>query len=219
MMRAAIVIALWIGAVVAAGEAVSTPNGKVGYAGGSMEGEYYLKQFTLAAGAGVAGLEYENGPYPFIDDNVTDFFASAAVRYYPWDDLMLSAAYLHVFDNELVLGMVEYQTPIHGLTVFAQVAEGEHDYDHAPLGVQFYIGKAKSLIRRHREDDPPNLAPEILNGIGLYGAEFNKRARQYIEDHPAVQGGSDNGGGYGLIIEVPHLDGYGLGDTMTVSTP
>ena len=268
MKKAAIILVLWVGSVSVAGEAVSAVNGKVGYAGGSMEGdwgdnvlvsgsvpltpnfgfqadglytnvsdrdfigsaahlfwrdwdkgllgfagggvheedidslraglegEYYLKQVTLAAGAGVATLEYDNGPYPFIDDDVTDFFASATVRYYPWDDLMVSASYLHAFDNELVLGMVEYQTPIHGLSVFAQVAEGEHDYDHALFGVQFYIGQPKSLMLRHRSDDPPSVVPDILYGIGVYGAEFNKRAREFAETHPVAQG-STAGGSYG----------------------
>ena len=149
MKKAAIILVLWVGGTVTAGEAVSAVNGKVGYAGGSMEGdwgnnvfasgsvplapnfgfqadglytnvsdrdfvgsaghlfwrdwdkgllgfagggiheedidslrggiegEYYLQQVTLAAGAGVASLEYDNGPYPFIDDRVTDFFATA----------------------------------------------------------------------------------------------------------------------------------------------
>jgi len=286
MKKVAIIVVLWIGSVAVAGEAVSSVNGKVGYAGGSMEGdwgnnaflsgsvpltpnfgfqadglytnvsdrdfigsaahlfwrdwdkgllgfvgggvheqdidslragfegEYYLEQVTLAASAGVASLEYDNGPYPFIDDDVTDFFAGGAVRYYPWDDLMLSASYLHVFDNELVLGMVEYQTPIHGLTVFAEVARGENDYDHTLFGVQFYIGKPKSLKLRHRQDDPPSIVPDILHGVGLYGAEFNKQAREYVEDHPAAEGGGDGYGSYGAIFTC-----YGSSDSFVISVP
>ncbi len=266
MRNAAIIVVLWISGLAAAEEAVSDLNGKVGYAGGSMEGdwgnnvsasgslpvtsnvgfqadwlytdvsdreflgsaahlfwrdpqkgllglvgggvdeedidslrggvegEYYLEHFTLTATAGVASLEYDDGPFPFIDDDVTDFFGGAGIRYYPLDNLMLSVSYLHVFDNELVLGMAEYQTPIHGLSVFAQIADGEHGYDHALFGVQFYIGRAKSLIQRHRSDDPQNLVPDILYGIGVYGAEFNGRAREYAETHPGAQGSSGNYG-------------------------
>jgi len=285
MKKAAAVIVLWIGSVAAAGEAVSAVNGKVGYAGGSMdgdwgnnvfasagvplarnfgfqldglytnvsdrdfvgsaghlfwrdsdrgllgiagggihqddisslrlgvEGEYYLKHVTLALGAGVASLEYDNGPFPFIDDDVTDFFASAAVRYYPLENLMLSASYLHAFDNELVLGMVECQTPIHGLSPFAQVAEGEHDYDHALFGIQFYIGKPKSLKLRHREDDPPSIMPEILYGVGLYGAEFHKEAVGYARTHGTPEGGSSD---YGLFLQSFSGSGsYGYSDGMS----
>jgi hypothetical protein len=282
MKNMAILVILCIGSVAAAGEAVSEVNGKVGYAGGSMEGdwgnnafasgsvplttnlgfqldglytdvsdrdfygsaahlfwrdsdkgllglvgggidedditslrggvegEYYVKQFTLSASVGVASLEYENGPYPFIDDDVTDFFAGAGVRYYPWEDLMFSVSYLHAFDNGLVLGTAEYQTPIPGLSVFAQVAGGDHDYDHALFGVQFYLGSRKSLMLRHRADDPPSLVPDILYGVGLYGAEYHKQARAFVREHPAAPGSSSYGssGSYGLFMY--SYDGPGM---------
>ena len=56
---------------------------------GGVEGEL-LPRPSPTATAGVASLEYDDGPFPFIDDDVTDFFAGAGVRYYPLDDLMLS---------------------------------------------------------------------------------------------------------------------------------
>jgi hypothetical protein len=167
---------------------------------GGLEGEWYADRFTFSAGAGVANLRYENGPYPFIDDDVTDFFAGVGVRYYPLEDLMVSTSYEHVFDNELVLGSLEYQTPVPGLSLFAQVARGENDYDHALFGVVFYFGgPQKSLMLRHRQDDPPSLAQDALHGVGLYGAEYNHRAKQYIREHPASQG-TQHGGSYGVIM-------------------
>jgi hypothetical protein len=146
---------------------------------------------TALAGFGVAAIDYDNS-VPFIDTSVTDFYGSAGLRYYPLDDLMFDATYLHVLDNELVFGQLGYQTPIHGLSLFAEVARGEHDYEHALFGAQFYLGKSKSLIRRHREDDPPNIVRQILDGIGLYGAEYNKNGQEYVESHP-----SEYTGGYG----------------------
>jgi hypothetical protein len=131
---------------------------------------------------------------PFIDTDVTDFFADVGLRYYPLDDLMLAASYVHVFDNELFLGDVEYQIPIKGVSLFAEFARGENDYDHALFGLQIYFGPSKPLIRRHREDDPPNVVRQVLDGIGLYGAEFNQRGAEYVESL-----GSDSGGGnYGV---------------------
>ncbi len=160
----------------------------------ALEGEYYLDRFTLMAAAGVSTIDYEH-PAPFIDADVTDFFGSLGLRYYPLDDLMLSATYAHLFDSELVVGNVEYQIPLDGLSIFAEFARGEHDYDHALFGVQIYFGKTKSLIRRHREDDPPNLVRQILNGIGVYGAEFNDRGREYVESQDDA---AYSGGGYGF---------------------
>ena len=161
---------------------------------GGLEGELYLDRLTPTAGIGVANLEYENGPYPFIDDDVTDLFAGAGLRHYPLDDLMVSASYLHIFDNELVVGTLEYQTPIQGLSLVAQLARGEHGYDHALFGLQFYFGgPKKSLILRHRQDDPPSVAQDTLSSVGLYGAEYNRRAKQYMRTHP----GTDNDISYG----------------------
>jgi len=159
------------------------------------ETEYYLSRFTLAAGAGVATIDYDQ-PVPFIDSNPTNFYGSLGLRYYPLDDLMLAGSYVYVFDNSLVLGELEYQTPIHGLTFFAEFAGGENDYEHALFGVQFYLGKSKSLIRRHREDDPPSIVRQALYAVGTYGAEYNKKGREYAESRD-----TEYDSGYGLIME------------------
>jgi hypothetical protein len=174
-------------------------------AAGGLEGEYYLGRWTFLAGFGVAGIDYDN-PVPFIDTSVTDFYGSAGLRYYPLDDLMFGATYLHVLDNELAFGQLEYQTPIHGLSLFAEVARGENDYEHALFGAQFYFGKSKSLIRRHREDDPPSIVRQILDGIGVYGAEYNKTGQEYVESHPSEY----PGGSYGYI----YTYNYGLSATL-----
>jgi len=172
-----------------------------------LEGEYYLNRFTVAGGAGVANTDYEM-PVPFIETSATDFCGSLGLRYYPLDDLMLSGTYLYAFDNGLVLGELEYQTPIDGLTFFAEFAGGENDYEHALFGVQFYLGKSKSLIRRHREDDPPSIVQRALYAVGTYGAEYNKRGNEYVESH-----GGQYDGGYGVIIECPS---YGASDTLVI---
>ncbi|MEN6333269.1 MAG: hypothetical protein ABFE01_03355 [Phycisphaerales bacterium] len=159
------------------------------------ETECYLSRFTLAAGAGVATIDYDES-VPFIDSDPTNFYGSLGLRYYPLDDLMLAGSYVYVFDNSLVLGELEYQTPIHGLTFFAEFAGGENDYEHALFGVQFYLGKSKTLIRRHREDDPPSIVRQALYAVGTYGAEYNKKGRNYADSHDA-----EYEGGYGLVVE------------------
>ena len=41
--------------------------------------------------------------------------------------------------------------------MFANASTGDNDYNHAIGGIRYYFGKQKSLIERHRKDDPPNL--------------------------------------------------------------
>lgn len=165
------------------------------------EGEYYLNRFTVTAAAGVANIDYDES-VPFIESDPTDFLGSLGLRCYPLDDLMLAGAYVYVFDNSLILGELEYQTPIDGLTLFAEFAGGENDYEHALFGLQFYLGKSKSLIRRHREDDPPSIVQRALYAAGTYGAEYNRKGREYAES----QGTQYSGGSYGLtsILVTPH---------------
>ncbi len=159
-----------------------------------LEAERYLGQFTLALGAGVATLDYDD-PVPFIDADVTDFYGTMGLRYYPWEDLMLAGSYTHIFDNELVLAELEYQTCVEGLTLFAELAAGEHDYDHALFGLRFYFGQPRHLKSRHRQDDPPSVLPQVLRGIGTYGAEYHQRGRA----HARARGAEYTGGSYGAV--------------------
>ena len=51
-----------------------------------------------------------------------------------------------------------------GLTLFASGGIGDEDYSQALFGLRYYFGSAKSLIERHRQDDPDN---GLTNGAGL----------------------------------------------------
>ena len=171
-----------------------------GWAG--LEAEHYLGKLTLTLGAGVATIDYDDS-VPFIDASVTDFYATMGLRYYLWDDLMLSSSYTHVFDNELVQAGLEYQTSIDGLALFAELAAGEHDYDHALFGLRFYFGRPKPLKSRHRRDDPPNIASQILRGIGTYGAEYNQHGRAYAATHGTGQTYTSYGFYQDFVVRVP----------------
>lgn len=50
--------------------------------------------------------------------------------------------------------------------------------------LRFYFGKPKGLKARHRQDDPPNMAAQILRGIRTYGAEYHQRGRSYARTQP-----------------------------------
>jgi hypothetical protein len=169
------------------------------------EGEYYLNRFTFGAFAGVGQINYAN-PAPFIDTNPTRFVGSVSAGYYPMNNLLVSASYTTAFNDNLVKGNLEYQTPINGLALTAEAALGNNGYDHLLFGIRYYFGGKKSLCDRHRQDDPPGLMPQILHGLGLYGAEFNHKENAYILAHPGTGGsggsggeGGSGGGSYGVI--------------------
>jgi hypothetical protein len=185
--------------------------GLVGLAGGYLgrsgvdtfhigaEGEYYLGCFTFGVFAGVGSINYDDAA-PFIDTSPTDFIGRISADWYPLDDLRVGVSYTTAFDNNLGKGEVEYQTPLCGLAVTAEVALGDHSYDHWLLGVRYYFGSKKSLRERHRSDDPRSLMPQIVHGLGVYGAEFNRKGRAYLASNPGA--GSLNGGGsYGSYTE------------------
>jgi hypothetical protein len=160
------------------------------------EGEYYFKRLTLGAFAGVGQINYAN-PAPFIDTSPTRFIGQISAGYYPIDNLLASVSYTTAFQDNLVKGNLEYQTPIRGLALTTEAALGNHGYDHLLFGIRYYFGANKSLRARHREDDPPGLMHQILYGLGVYGAEFNHKENAYIAGHP---GSSYNpGSGYGVI--------------------
>lgn len=161
------------------------------------EGEYYLKRLTFSAFAGVGQINYSI-PAPFIDTHPTRFVGQICASYYPMNNLVAGVSYASAFQDNLVKGNLEYQTCIRGLALTAEAALGNHGYDHLLFGIQYYFGADKSLRARHREDDPQGLMHQILYGLGLYGAEFNRKAAAFIADHP---GSSYNSGGYGVVFQ------------------
>ena len=160
---------------------------------GGLEVEYYLGLFTLGLHGGAANIDYDIGSLPFIETDETGYYGTGSLAAYPWDNLLLSASYTRALDNGLGRGQIEYQSPFSGLSIFGDFAMGDHDYNHAMLGVRYYLGKEKTLIQRHREDDPASVMHEMLYTIGIYGAEFNQNADDYIASNPS--GGSIFGSG------------------------
>lgn len=113
-----------------------------------IEGEYYHNQFTVSAQAGHQSGDVDDAGYGGMD-----------LRYYALDNLMIEAGG-RIADSDTVAHLgIEYQAPLDalpGLSVFADLADGENGYDHAIVGLRYYFGSKKSLIKRHREDDPKN---------------------------------------------------------------
>jgi len=126
------------------------------YAG---EGQLYLGPLSFEGYLGHDEADVEDG-----------IFWQTIAAYYLSDDLRLSggASYSNWRDGDLsgpgtvgVLG-IEYQASsndTYGLSLFGEARSDGDDYTAVWGGIRLYFGDNKSLIRRHREDDPNGLVP------------------------------------------------------------
>ena len=127
-------------------------------ANAGVEAQAYLGQFSVE---GLVGAQ-------FIDDGDTDVFGAANLAYYPTDDLRLYAGYRYWFGESGGAVGVEFQ-PFQmddslGITLFGDGQVREDD-TLVLAGFRVYFGEHKSLIRRHREDDPSGMMPNDLFAI------------------------------------------------------
>jgi len=143
-----------------------------------LEGQYYFKRVTLGFFGGLGSIDYATS-VPFIATNPNRFVGRLSADYYPLNDLRLGVGYTTAFENNLIQGNIEYQTPINGLALTAEVAVGDFGYDHYLFGLRYYFGGKKSLIERQRRDDPPSLMKQVLHDLGVYDAKFSRRANEY----------------------------------------
>ncbi|HVV78616.1 MAG TPA: hypothetical protein VHD59_03240 [Pseudolabrys sp.] len=140
---------------------------KIGHLGA--EGELYLNRFTLQ---GLAGVEFGNDTTGggLTIDTKTRFFDIANVAFYPTDNLKLYVGHRYLAGNHAAAFGAELGIPMqHGMmaALFAEGVAGEHDSHGVIGGLRLYFGqKDKSLIRRHREDDPT----DWMSGLSGAGA-------------------------------------------------
>lgn len=126
------------------------------------EVEFYLNRFTVSA---VAGYEFGNR------DIRDGFFADALLSYYSTDDLRLYLGGNYGFAGVQGKAGVEYQLPAgsgySNVAMFAEARLGEEGYKAAFAGVKIALGAPdKSLIRRHREDDPIAWIKQNIHDVG-----------------------------------------------------
>lgn len=135
------------------------------------EAELYYGQWTLQ---GVTGVEFGNNTSavvgPLIQSfNIPDrFFDEVNIAYYLQDNLKVYAGQRYLGGKNAAAFGAEWGIPWqNGImpALFAEVRVGEAN-DHGVWGgVRFYFGqKDKSLIRRHREDDPINWDTDTIAG-------------------------------------------------------
>ena len=145
------------------------------------EGEAYFGRFTLQ---GIAGVEFGNSQSAitgvsttatstttFIDtyDVQTRFFDKINLAYYLNDNTKVFAGHRYLGGKHALALGGELALPSNGPTMLAAFVEGrvgESEFHGIWGGIRGYWGQsAKSLIQRHRQDDPVNWLPETLFSI------------------------------------------------------
>lgn len=119
------------------------------------EAEWYAGRFSLE---GLAGAEFGE-----LKDRA---FSRVNLAFYPRDDLRLSVGHRYLGgDHALTLG-AEWQVAPSGVALFAEGLVGENRSDAILAGIRIYVApEPKSLMRRHREDDPPNEIKGALQSL------------------------------------------------------
>ena len=151
-----------------------------------LEGEAYFGRFTIG---GVAGFErtiassgilfVPFGPALVTQGSENRFFNAIDLSFYATDNFRLSVG--HRYSSGIHMGAVgaEYMVPTGAgvsYSFFAEGRVGEQRFAAAMAGVRVYFGqKDKTLIRRHREDDPPNyVRDDILSPSGTTAQGCNQ---------------------------------------------
>jgi len=131
-----------------------------------IEGELYLDRISLEGWAGWAALEYDG-----ILPDESGFFGIGDLAYYPTDDWRLSIGVASILGSESLKLATEYQFADLGLPLSGTGELRAYDTGawSAKVGIKGYFGGEadKSLIDRHRQDDPPNRAIDLFSAAAL----------------------------------------------------
>lgn len=129
------------------------------------EGELYVDRFSFSVLAGYEDISLPsdvNGT-PLDMPSNSGFFTQADIAYYITDDFKIYGGYRYVDDVSLGAAGAEYLMRIHGLplSLFAKSDFGNDDYTRITGGIKAYFSDdpGKSLIDRHRMDDPDTYLP------------------------------------------------------------
>lgn len=131
------------------------------------EAELYLDRVSLEGWAGFASLNYVD---PALIDK-TGVFAIGDLAFYPQDDWRLVVGGSYVLGDLSVHGGTEYLfrglgAPISAVADARYHANGSYTFT---VGIKGYFGgndDNKSLILRHRQDDPPDRAIDLFTAAG-----------------------------------------------------
>ena len=139
------------------------------------EGDYYLSRWTLSGIAGVETVSLNSTVLRFSVPN--RFFDHVSAAYYVTDNFKLSAGHLYAFDTHFLTLGNEYGFALGSgrmASLFTEGWIGEHGNNAVLAGLRVYFGQHdKSLIDRHRQDDPTlaeALLANVLVAVAVSGA-------------------------------------------------
>lgn len=165
------------------------------------EGELYFGQWTLR---GVTGVEFGNstsgtvGPIIQTYNVRTRFFDQVDLAYYLQDNLEVYAGHRYLGGKNAAAFGGEWGIPVNNEMMAAPFVEarvGEANYHGVWGGVRFYFGQHdKTLIRRHREDDPTQW------NDGADSTSNSGSTTPVGSGGGAGGGGLQNGGGGGGVV-------------------
>ena len=198
------------------------------------EGAYYFGQYTLEGIAGVEfgnsttsalGSSVsivttpQNGAIPGVTTTTTStllgtasvrtrFFDQVNLAYYPTDDIKAYVGHRYVgglnaaaFGGEVALPLGNRMMA----SAFAEALAGEHSFHGIWGGLKLYFGQSdKSLVARHRRDDPSNWLSDSLFGMlnNQTGSTSQSSSSQQFcnagSGLPVLSGGSCHPAGGGL---------------------
>lgn len=131
----------------------------------AVEAEFYHERLTLS---GIAGWEDINVPSTKGGLTVTTpddshFFTDIDLSFYPNDNIRLWSGFHYENEESFGSAGIEFQPQKFEVpaTMFVTGTYGGSEFTGVSGGIRFYFGANpnKSLIRRHREDDPQTYLP------------------------------------------------------------
>jgi hypothetical protein len=130
------------------------------------EFEVYWKDWTLRGVGGWTGGDVPDSAFAKID-----------VVWYPVRDLMFSVGYRNVFyQSALALGG-EYLLPQNigsaRVSLFAEGRIGNENNSGALAGLRVYFGPSKTLIDKHRRDDPGDWSKDNIFALQKLASQLN----------------------------------------------
>lgn len=161
------------------------------------EAELYLGNISLEGWVGWASAEYDDVS---LDDETGAFFIGDVAAYIT-DDWRVSAGAAFILGEGSLRLATEYQLSDLGmpLSVTGEVRAYDDDRWMAKIGLKGYFGGSdKTLIERHRQDDPPNRVLDLFGSASTLLAA-DGLAFDCPDGEEAV---SDGNGGYDCEVIV-----------------
>ena len=127
------------------------------------EAELYLENFSVEAWGGYMNTDFDGA------GSEDDAFGQIDLGFYATENLRFTVGASSYAGFETGRLGMEWQIGELGLplSLTADARFGEDDFTAVSAGFKIYFGaEDKSLIRRHREDDPPNRAKDVAEGAG-----------------------------------------------------